>query len=125
MTNGTDILCFRKGKSKRDYLSFKFEFPGGKIEENETPEEALSRELMEELDIEYPASSMKPFATMEHDYGDFSVRIHYELVRADSFVYTLKEHTEAVWISPDRLRELDWADADREAVELLEVRGFE
>lgn len=125
LTNGKDVLCFRRGVSKHDYLSYKFEFPGGKIEPGESPEEALVRELSEELGMSFTVSQLQPFHTMVHEYADFSVRIHYFFIRSSNPEYVLKEHTEAKWCSLDSIEALDWADADRDAVKTLEAEGLE
>lgn len=125
LTNGKEVLCFRRGVSKHDYLSYKFEFPGGKIEPSESPEEALVRELSEELGMSLSVSQLQPFQTMVHEYADFSVRIHYFFVRSSNPEYVLKEHTEAKWCSLDSIEALDWADADKEAVKVLEAEGLE
>ena len=125
ITNGKEVLCFRKGFSKHDYLSCKFEFPGGKIEPNESPQEALVRELSEELVLHCQSSQLQPFHTLMHEYADFSVRIHYFFLYSENPNYVLKEHTEAKWCSTDTIGTLDWADADREAVTKLEAEGLE
>lgn len=125
ITNGKEILCIKKGLSKRDYLSFKFEFPGGKIEPNESPQEALVRELSEELALYCQSSQLKLFHTLIHEYDDFSVRIHYFFLHSENPKYILKEHIEAKWCSIDAIGMLDWADADREAVIILEAEGLE
>ena len=125
ITNGKEILCFRKGLSKRDYLSFKFEFPGGKVEPNESPQEALVRELSEELALHCQSSQLQLFHTLTHEYADFSVRIYFFFLYSENPNYVLKEHTDAKWCSIDTIGTLDWADADREAVTILEVEGLE
>lgn len=125
ITNGTDVLCFQKGLSKRSYLSYRFEFPGGKLEANESPEEALIRELKEELDFDASDLKIRPFKDLEHDYADFTVLIHYIIVFCNNPKYILKEHISTVWKPLSELSELNWADADFEAVRLLEGSGIE
>jgi len=68
------ILCVQRGKCKYDYVSNKFEFPGGKIEEGETEENAIIREIDEELKMSiYPE---KHFHTVKHQYPDFYLTMH-------------------------------------------------
>lgn len=125
ITDRSRILCFQKGISKRSYLTYKFEFPGGKLEAGESPKEALIRELKEELNFNASNLRMKPFKDLTHDYADFSVLIHYILIFNENPNYTLKEHIAAVWKPITQLEELNWADADFEAVKLLEAEGIE
>ena len=69
--SNSEILCVQRGPNKLVYISEKFEFPGGKIEANETREEALKRELFEELEIE--PTVMSNYSTVVHEYPDFEL----------------------------------------------------
>lgn len=112
-------LCAQRTKSKFDYLSYKFEFPGGKIESNETPEEALHREIIEELDTKIEVLSI--LEKVEHQYPDFSVHITFYECRIleNQFLKKIDHHCLS-WLLKSELHELDWADADIPIVKLLQ-----
>ena len=104
------FLCMQKGKTKFDYTSFKFEFPGGKIEPGETPQKALKRELMEEMN--YAIEVGPELVCVEHTYPDFSISLEAFLCTADSPTFLMKEHIASEWRSKEELEGLDWAAAD-------------
>lgn len=112
-------LCAQRIKSKFDYLSYKFEFPGGKVESNETPEEALHREILEELDTKIEVLSI--LEKVEHQYPDFSVHITFYECRIleNQFLKKIDHHCLS-WLLKSELHELDWADADIPIVKLLQ-----
>lgn len=114
---GDKILCTQRNFSKYDYVSYKYEFPGGKIEENEAEEAALQREIKEELDLEIVIS--EKFLTVEHDYPDFRLVMHSYLCKADAQEVTLTEHVNYKWLGVEDLETLDWAAADIPIVEKL------
>lgn len=119
ISNGSEVLCFQKGQSKHDYLSDRFEFPGGKLESSESPDVALIRELGEELNYKISRESVHFFRDIHYDYADFSVDLHYYLIFDSDPKYTLNEHKAALWHSIDNLDELNWAGADLEIVKHL------
>ena len=84
------LLAFQRGTSKYSYVANKFEFPGGKIEANETQTDSLIREMKEELDLNVRVGEW--ITTVEHCYEDFSIRMHCYLVHPESFIGLLKEH---------------------------------
>ena len=104
------VLCVQRGPAKYDYIHHKFEFPGGKIESSETSEQALRRELVEELHIE--VSNLQYFMTVEHSYPDFNLIMHAFTCDISSRDIVLTEHIDAKWLGMDELEELDWAAAD-------------
>ncbi|HXE98113.1 MAG TPA: (deoxy)nucleoside triphosphate pyrophosphohydrolase [Dongiaceae bacterium] len=91
-------------------LPLKWEFPGGKIEAGESPEECLSRELREELGICIRIGAALSPAT--HRYADCTVTLYPFTCRMAGGTLTMHEHCDLKWIMPERMRELDWADAD-------------
>ena len=106
--------------TQRGYGDFKdyWEFPGGKIEPGETPEEALRREIREELDTTVEVGAL--LTTVEYDYPQFHLILHCFRCRVAEGSLTLKEHEAALWIELARLRDLDWLPADLQLVPILE-----
>jgi 8-oxo-dGTP diphosphatase len=91
-------------------LPLKWEFPGGKIEAGELPEECLIRELQEELGVSvFIGAALSP-AT--HCYTDFTVTLYPFTCRLSGGIITMHEHHALKWIEPERMPELDWAAAD-------------
>lgn len=114
---GDKILCMQRNTSKHAYLSYKYEFPGGKVEVGETNEDALKREIKEELDMDIVLD--KEFITVEHEYPDFKLTMSSWLCTAPGLEFTLKEHVAFQWLPVGELRSLDWAAADIPIVEKL------
>jgi len=116
-----EILCVQRQKNKYNYISEKFEFPGGKIEAGETKKEALKRELLEELNISPIIKSY--FTTVIHQYPDFELTMHSFICETKSKNLTLNEHIALEWLTLDELKKLDWAAADIPIVEKLVKNG--
>jgi 8-oxo-dGTP diphosphatase len=111
------ILAFRRGQSKFNYVSFKYEFPGGKVEKDEALDQALQRELFEELNLNASVKDM--VATIEHDYPDFSIKMHCFLAFIDNYDGTLRDHIEYAHLTLEESENLDWIEADRPVLEIL------
>jgi 8-oxo-dGTP diphosphatase len=116
-----EILCVQRPPNKLEYISHKFEFPGGKIEDKETNEEALCRELKEELNINPRIDDL--FLTVIHPYPDFELIMHSYLCQADTKTITLNEHISSQWLQKEELLTLDWAAADLPIVHRLLENG--
>jgi 8-oxo-dGTP diphosphatase len=111
------ILCVQRNKGKYDYISYKYEFPGGKLEEDENEEDALKREISEELNLEIDVA--EKFLVVRHEYLDFDLTMHSYLCKANTEQLVLKEHIDAKWLYKNELIELDWAAADLPIVSKL------
>ncbi len=105
--------------TQRGYGEFKdgWEFPGGKIEPGESPEEALIREIQEELKVTVGIDEY--LMTVEHDYPQFHLSMDCFLCHLDGGELTLTEHEAALWLTAEELEKVDWLPADVEIVERL------
>ncbi|OFA32040.1 DNA mismatch repair protein MutT [Glaciecola punicea] len=113
------FLCVQRGPSELDYISKKFEFPGGKIEAGESPEVALTREIAEELSV--TLEHLAFFTTVEHQYPDFHITMHCFLCSiSNPDEIELTEHIDQKWLLKDALASLDWAAADIPIVSQLQ-----
>lgn len=112
-----EILCMKRPKGRHDYTSLKYEFPGGKIEDGESKEEALRRELMEEMELKVEINT--PFLVVNHTYPDFQLTMHSYICSVDNTKFVMKEHVDFKWLKVPELEELNWAAADKPIVEKL------
>jgi 8-oxo-dGTP diphosphatase len=111
------ILCVQRGENKLSYISKKYEFPGGKIEHDESKEDALRREIAEELEMKIEILS--EYLTVTHNYPDFILIMHSFVCKTDDQKITLNEHLDGKWLKRSELSTLDWAAADVPIVEKL------
>jgi 8-oxo-dGTP diphosphatase len=113
------FLCLQRGVSKLDYISEKYEFPGGKIELDESRVVALKREITEELSVSL--EHLEFFMTVRHQYPDFHITMHSFLCPiTDPSKIKLTEHIDQKWLLQSELVSLDWAAADIPIVEQLQ-----
>ena len=105
--------------TQRGYGEFKdkWEFPGGKVEAGEGREEALRREIREELDAEIAVGKL--LCTVEYDYPAFHLTMHCYLCSVVSGTLVLKEHESARWLSADGLESVDWLPADIQVMPII------
>lgn len=110
------VLAARRGESKYAYVAHKYEFAGGKIEPGEGKEEALVREIKEELCADIRI--LRPFRTLEHEYPDFTITLYTFLCEFTS-AFCNTEHESLEWLPLTALDAAQWAPADAPVVEEL------
>lgn len=116
MLRGDEILCCQR--TEHQSMPLKWEFPGGKIEPGETPEEALHRELEEELGIK--ALVGPKVAHVDHNYGNgFAVALHFFKVTNYEGTLDNRIFREVRWVPRAKVSDLDFLDADREIIRAL------
>ena len=116
---GQSDACISYAEREQARLEGKagWEFPGGKMEAGETPEEALMREIWEELETRIVVERL--VQTVEYDYPKFHLKMHCFWCHVESGSLTLKEHEAAKWLAKDELGSVKWLPADVKVVEVL------
>ena len=117
------VLITRRPEGKT--LAGLWEFPGGKVEAGELPEQSLIRELREELGIDVNVACLAPLTFASHSYSDFHLLMPLWICRRWEGVVTAKENQELAWVRPQRLKEYKMPPADEplipHLIELLTV----
>ena len=118
-------IIIRNGEvfaTQRGYGEWKgwWEFPGGKIEPGECPQEALKREIKEELDADIAVGDL--LDTVEWDYPTFHLTMHCYVCSLESESLNLNEHSDAAWLTKDTLESVKWLPADLVLLEKIAER---
>lgn len=111
---GDKIFATQRGYGE---LKGGWEFPGGKVEENETPQEALVREIKEELEVEIKVENL--IDTIEYDYPTFHLSMDCFWAQITSGDVVLKEHDAAKWLTKETLDSVEWLPADITLIEMI------
>ena len=114
------ILVTQRKFHKNPAFSYKFEFPGGKVENNEDKITALRRELIEELNLKL--INFKHFISYNYSYDIDEIKLHFYLSNVKKLKLTLKVHESYKLVTIKQLSKLDWLAADYEVIKKLESK---
>ena len=109
---GGKVAAFQRAETNCT-VGGKWELPGGKIEQGESREQALQREIQEELELGVELQAIRYAGFVDHDYPHLSIRLHCFRVEKRIEKVVLHEHQEFCWVEKEQALTLDWADADR------------
>ena len=116
--NGDKYLCMQRCRSQYLYISERWEFPGGKVEQGESYHDALIREIKEEMDWDIYVG--KKLGTITHEYPDFKVKLTAFLCKGGDEQFKMLEHLDYKWLTREEMNDLNWTEADRKLLEVIE-----
>lgn len=114
VTKDGKYLCMQRCRSRESYNSERWEFPGGKVENDESDHEALLREIKEEMDWNIYVG--RKIATITHNYPELTIELTAYWCKGGDEEFTMLEHLDAKWLAADELNSLKWTDADKKIV---------
>ena len=114
------VLVTQRKFHKNAAFSYKFEFPGGKVENNEDIITALRRELLEELNLKL--KNFKHFASYNYSYEIDEIKLHFFLSNVKELKLTLKVHEAYKLVTVKQLSQLDWLAADYKVIKMLQSK---
>ena len=114
------VLVTQRKFHKNAAFSYKFEFPGGKVEKNEDKITALRRELLEELNLEL--TNFKHFASYNYRYDIDEIKLHFFLSNVNELKLTLKVHEAYKLVTVKKLSQLEWLAADYKVIKMLQSK---
>ena len=115
--DGDKYLCMQRTRSHYPYISEHWEFPGGKVEEGESDYDTLIREIKEEMDWDIFVG--KRLGNVEYDYPDFGISLTAYQCKGGDDEFKMLEHLDYKWLTKDKLKDLNWTEADRRLIETL------
>ena len=114
------ILVTQRKFHKNTAFSYKYEFPGGKVENNEDKITALRRELMEELNLKI--TSFKHFSSYNYSYDINKIKLNFFISNVTELKITLKVHKTYKLVTVKQLSQLDWLAADYKVIKMLQTK---
>lgn len=115
--DGDKYLCMQRCRSHYPYISERWEFPGGKVEQGESYHEALVREIKEEMDWDVYVG--RKLGTISHEYPDFKVKLTAYLCKGGDGEFKMLEHLDCKWLTREEMETLNWTEADRKLLALI------
>ena len=115
--DGDKYLCMQRCRSRIPYISERWEFPGGKVEQGESFHQALMREIKEEMDWDIYVG--KKLGSISHEYPDFKVKLTAFLCKGGDGEFKMLEHLDYKWLTREEMDSLNWTEADRKLLDLI------